>query len=74
MKRDNDVAISTEARLSFQRAFGIDPAMQMAIEGFYDSVMGPLGKIRTSKWPIDLRKEFVLGREWFGDDAGALPL
>ncbi|AGG23390.1 RNA-dependent RNA polymerase [Citrus yellow vein-associated virus] len=71
MDRQPDVDITTSARLSFEVAFGITPGMQLAIERYYDSVMGSLSKIETTKWPIELRKEYEHGSEWY-EDLGVL--
>lgn len=71
MDRQPQVEITTAARLSFEVAFGITPGMQLAIERYYDSVQSSLGKIRTHKWPIDLRKEYEYGSAWF-EDQGVL--
>ncbi|WAU86995.1 putative replicase [Johnsongrass umbra-like virus 1] len=57
--------VTHESRLSFHRAFGVDPAMQLAVEEYYGSVQGPLGKSILHEWPIQLKEEYDSGAEWF---------
>nr|QPP11610.1 RNA-dependent-RNA-polymerase [Ethiopia maize-associated virus] len=64
--------ITGAARESFYLAYGIPPARQLAIEAYYDSLQGPVGKIQLHEWPLQLKEEYACGAEWFeGDDERA---
>lgn len=58
--------IVTDSRISFYKAFGITPGMQMAIERYYDSLQDPAGNIYQPWLKEDLTT--FQGEEWFKDD------
>lgn len=66
--RYHGLSISAETRMSFHRAFGITPQMQLAIEEYYNSLQAPAGKIQLHEWPIQLKEEFDSGSAWFEGD------
>ncbi|WAU86991.1 putative replicase [Maize umbra-like virus 1] len=65
--------IADETRLSFYRAFGIPPHRQIAIESWYDSLQGPMGKIKIHEWQLQLKEEYAFGSAWFERDDELLP-